>query len=74
LTFGSRYIEEWVRVFYAIGWIDPDHQWMRFRFEREDFTQIREIFGFPKSMIRLHSLCYGNSGPLIALTEELLLV
>jgi hypothetical protein len=38
LTFGGRYIEELVRVFYATVWIDPDHQWLRFRFEREDVT------------------------------------
>jgi hypothetical protein len=36
LTFGGRYVEEWVRVFYTIVWIDLDHQWMRFMFERED--------------------------------------
>jgi hypothetical protein len=54
-------------VFYAIIWIDPDHQWMRFRFEREDVTlhaaQIRELFGFPESTTRLHSMCYGTSDP-----------
>jgi hypothetical protein len=38
LTTSGRYIEEWVRVFYATVLIDPDHQWMRFRFEREDVT------------------------------------
>jgi hypothetical protein len=67
LTFGGRYIEEWVRVFFAIVWIDPDHQWLRFRFEREDVTphatQIRELFGFPQSMARLHNLCYDTSDP-----------
>jgi hypothetical protein len=25
LTFGGRYVEKWVRVFYATVWIDPDH-------------------------------------------------
>jgi hypothetical protein len=25
LTASGRYIEEWVRVFYATVWIDPDH-------------------------------------------------
>jgi hypothetical protein len=25
LTSGGRYIEEWVRVFYATVWIDPYH-------------------------------------------------
>jgi hypothetical protein len=28
LTTSGRYIEEWVRVFYATVWIDPDHQWL----------------------------------------------
>jgi hypothetical protein len=34
LVVNGSYIEEWVRVFYATVWIDPDHQWLRFRFER----------------------------------------
>ena len=38
LTTSGRYVEEWVRVFYVTVWIDPDHHWMRFRFEREDVT------------------------------------
>jgi hypothetical protein len=67
LTASGRYIEEWVRVFYAIVWIDPDHQWMRFRFEREDVTlhasQIRQLFEFPELSTQLHSLCYGTSIP-----------
>jgi hypothetical protein len=54
-------------VFYASVWIDPDHQWMRFRFEREDVTihasQIHQLFGFTESSTRLHSLCYGTSDP-----------
>jgi hypothetical protein len=67
LTTSGRYVEEWVRVFYATVWIDPDHHWMRFRFEREDVTitasQIRQLFGFPKLTTRLHSLCYDTSDP-----------
>jgi hypothetical protein len=67
LTTSGRYVEEWVRVFYAIVWIDLDHQWMRFRFEREDVTihasQIHQLYGFPESLTRLHSLCYGTSDP-----------
>jgi hypothetical protein len=54
-------------VFYATVWIDPNHQWMRFRFEREDVTlhasQICQLFGFPESSIRLHSLCFNTSDP-----------
>jgi hypothetical protein len=67
LTTSGRYVEEWVRVFYATVWIDPDHHWMRFRFEREDVTihasQICQVFGFNESSTRLHSMCYGTSDP-----------
>jgi hypothetical protein len=67
LTTSGRYVEDWVRVFYVSVWIDPDHHWMRFRFEREDVTitahQIRQLFGFHESSTRLHSLCYGTSDP-----------
>jgi hypothetical protein len=67
LTTSGRYVEERVRVFYASVWIDPDHQWMRFYFEREDViihaSQIRQLFGFNESSTRLHSLCYGTSDP-----------
>jgi hypothetical protein len=38
LSISGRYVEEWVRVFYATVWTDPDHHWMRFCFEREDVT------------------------------------
>jgi hypothetical protein len=67
LTTSNRFVEEWARVFYASVWIDPDHQWMRFHFEREDVTihasQIRQLFGFTESSTRLHILCYGTSDP-----------
>jgi hypothetical protein len=67
LTTSGRYVEEWIRVFYATVWIDPDHHWMRFCFEREDVTvtasQICQLFGFHESSTRLHSLCYGTSDP-----------
>jgi hypothetical protein len=67
LSTSGRYVEEWVQVFYASILIDPDHQWMTFRFEREDVTlhasQIRQLFGFNESSTRLHSLCYGTSDP-----------
>jgi hypothetical protein len=48
LTTSGRYVEEWVRVFYATVWIDPDHHWMRFCFEREDFTSpLDELLDLP---------------------------
>jgi hypothetical protein len=67
LTTSGTYVKEWVQVFYATVRIDPDHHWMRFRFEREDVTihanQIRQVFGFNELSTRLHIMCYGTSDP-----------
>jgi hypothetical protein len=67
LSTSGRYVEEWVRVFYVTVWIDREHHWMKFHFEREDVTisasQIRQLFGFRESSTRLHSLCYDTSDP-----------
>jgi hypothetical protein len=58
LTTSGRYVEEWVRVFYASIWIDPDHHWMRFRFEREDVKLLQQILD-PRLTLtpRRRSLC-----------------
>jgi hypothetical protein len=46
---------------------NTDHQLLRFPFEREGVmlhaTHIRELFRFPESTTRLHSLCYDTSNP-----------
>ena len=31
------YMDEWVRVFYAIVWVDPSHEFIQFRFEGETY-------------------------------------
>jgi hypothetical protein len=72
LTTSGRYVEEWVRVFYASVWIDPDHHWMRFRFEREDVTitasQIRQLFGFPSRRLVFTASATALLTLLVALT------
>lgn len=32
------HIEQLVKVFYAIVWIDPDHKWIHLQLEGEDVT------------------------------------
>ena len=61
------YMDGWVRVFYAIVWVDPSHEFIQFRFEGETYrilaSKIRELYGFPETPVRLHSLCYGAADP-----------
>jgi hypothetical protein len=61
------YIDEWVRVFYATVWDDPSHEFIQFRFESDTHrifaSEIRQLYGFPKTPVRLHSLCYGAADP-----------
>ena len=61
------YMNEWVRVFYAIVWVDPSHEFIQFHFEGETYRilafEIRELYSFPETPVRLHSLCYGAADP-----------
>ena len=61
------YMDEWVRVFYAIVWVDPSHEFIQFRFEGETYRilafEIRQLYGFLETLVRLHSLCYGTADP-----------
>ena len=61
------YMDEWVRVFYAIVWADLSHKFIQFRFEGETYRilplEIKNLYGFPKTLVRLHSLCYGAADP-----------
>ena len=61
------YMDEWVKVFYAIVWVDSSHEFIQFRFEGDThkiFTsEIRKLYGFPETLVRLYSLCYGAANP-----------
>jgi hypothetical protein len=65
LTFGGHYIEEWVRVFYASIWIDPNYQWMRVHFDHKDVSihtaHIREMFSgrYVEEWVRVFMLLHG---------------
>jgi hypothetical protein len=78
LTTSGRYVEEWVRVFYATVWIDPDHQWMRFRLSKRmlHFMPVRSV-SYLDSMSHRLAFAACATAPLILLVTlmaELLLV
>ena len=62
------YMDEWVRVFYTIVWVDPSHEFIQFRFEGETYRilafEIRQLYRFLETPVRLHNLCYGTTDPL----------
>ena len=62
------YMDEWVRVFYVIVWVDPSHEFIQFRFEGETYRilafEIRQLYRFLETPVRLHNLCYGTTDPL----------
>ena len=49
----SSYVDWWVRVFYAIIWNDPNHEWFQFI----------ELFGFSTLQTCIHGICYGTIDP-----------
>ena len=61
------YMDEWVKVFYTIVLVDPSHEFIQFCFEGETYriiaSKIRELYGFPETPVRLHSLFYGAADP-----------
>ena len=61
------YMDEWVRVFYATVWVDPSHEFIQFRFEDEPHrilaSEIRQLYGFPETPVRLHNFCYATADP-----------
>ena len=58
----NRYIEDWVRVFYAIAWIVPERRAVHFMFGGQ-------VFGLTNAMIvgilgvDLHERVYGDADP-----------
>ena len=61
-------MDGWVRVFYATVWVDSSHKFIQFRFEGDTHrifaSEIRQLYGFLETPVRLHSLCYGIANPL----------
>lgn len=67
LSVAGSYVDEWVRVFFATVWVDPNHEWMQFMLDGQHYRisaqEIRELFGFPESKTRIHCMCYGGTDP-----------
>jgi hypothetical protein len=61
------YVEEWVREFYAIVGIAPDHSFIHYAlagiYYRVSAQRARETLGFRESEARIHELCYSGIEP-----------
>ena len=67
LGWTGRCVPSWVHEFYSSLWIDPRHKFIHFAFRGYDYrlqsSRAREILRIPKSPIRLHEVCYGQTEP-----------
>jgi hypothetical protein len=62
-----RYIEDWVRVFYATAWIAPERRAIHFMFGGQVFGLSRAtlagILGVDLVDVSLHEMVYGDADP-----------
>ena len=67
LALPGTYCEQWVREFYALVWVSPDHTYIHYALVGTDYRvtaqRAREVFGLRASPTRIHHLCYGNVEP-----------
>ena len=63
----NRYIEDWVRVFYAMAWIAPERRAVHFVFGGQVFglsrATIAGILGVDLVDVSLHEMVYGDADP-----------
>jgi hypothetical protein len=63
----NRYIEDWVRVFYATAWIAPERRAVHFMFGGQVFGLSRAtlagIIGVDLVDVSLHEMVYGDADP-----------
>ena len=63
----NRYIEDWVRVFYATAWIAPERRAVHFVFGGQVFglsrATIAGILGVDLVDVSLHEMVYGDADP-----------
>ena len=63
----NRYIEDWVRVFYATAWIAPERRAVHFMFGGQVFgltrATIAGILGVDLVDVSLHERVYGDADP-----------
>jgi hypothetical protein len=63
----NRYIEDWVRVFYATAWIAPERRAVHFMFGGQVFGLSRAtlagILGVDLLDVSLHEMVYGDADP-----------
>jgi hypothetical protein len=65
LGWTGRYVDSWVREFYASLWIDPSHWYFHFPLRGSDHmlysTRAREILRILESATMIHQICYGQT-------------
>jgi hypothetical protein len=63
----NRYIEDWIRVFYATAWIAPERRAVHFMFGGQVFGLSRAtlagILGVDLVDVSLHEMVYGDADP-----------
>ena len=63
----NRYMDDWVRVFYATAWIGPERRAVHFMFGGQVFgltrVTIAGIFGVDLVDVSLHERVYGDADP-----------
>ena len=61
------YVSSWVRQFYALLYIDPQHNFIHFAFRGRDYRlmsfRVREILRLQEQPVWLHEVCYGQTAP-----------
>ena len=67
LALPGTYCEQWVREFYVLVWVSPDHSYIHYALAHTDYRVIaqsaQEVLGLRAYPTRIHQLCYGNFEP-----------
>ena len=67
LALPGTYVEEWVREFYALVWVAPDHSYIHYALAGTDYRvtaqRAHETWGLTAYDTKIHELCYGSFGP-----------
>jgi len=64
LALPGTYLEEWVREFYALVWVAPDHSYIHYALAGRDYRvsaqRAKETWGLRAYDTKIHELCYGR--------------
>ena len=67
LALPGTYVEEWVREFYALVWVAPEHSYIHYALAHTDYKvtaqRARETWGLTAYDTKIHELCYAGYEP-----------